>query len=115
MPSMPVGSSSASAIESSERTGWTGSLNATFILLTPHGMVVFIVPTNSVAQRCRRAGQQRRRSYIRQNSVIADHDRRRQDVAQVPADAEFAVVAIARQAAGLHRAHDGRDRELRRD
>jgi hypothetical protein len=28
---MPVGSSSASAIESSERTGWAGSLNATFI------------------------------------------------------------------------------------
>src|SRR5258708_34600119 len=107
---MPVGSSSASAIESSERTGCAGSLNATFILLTPLGMVVFIVPTNSVAQRCRRAAQQRCRSYIGQDPVIADHDRRRQDVAQVPADAEFAVVTIAGQAAGLHRAHDGRDR-----
>src|SRR5580700_9658960 len=109
---MPVGNSSASAIESSERTGWAGSLNATFILLTPLGMVVFIVPTNSVAQRCRRAGQQRGRSDVRQNPVIADHDRRRQDVAQVPADAEFAVVAIARKPASLHRAHDGGDREL---
>src|SRR6202030_604106 len=112
MPSMPVGSSSASAIESSERTGWAGSLNATFILLTPLGIVVFIVPTNSVAQRYRRAAQQRCRADIRQNPVIADHDRRRQDVAQVPADAEFAVVAIAGQAAGLHRAHDGRHREF---
>src|ERR1700682_5290707 len=109
---MPVGSSSASAIESSERTGWAGSLNATFILLTPLGMVVFIVRTNSVAQRCRRAAQQRGRSNIRQDPIVADHHRRRQDVAQGAADAEFAVVAIARQAAGLPRAHDGRDREF---
>src|SRR5580700_11561609 len=111
---MPVGNSSASAIESSERTGWAGSLNAKFILFTPLGMVVFVVVTKSIAQRCRRTAQQRCRSYIRQNPVIADHDRRRQDVAQMPADAEFAVVAIAGQAAGLHRAHDGCDRKLRR-
>src|ERR1700719_1795209 len=109
---MPVGNSSASAIESSERTGGAGSLNATFILLTPLGSVVFMVPTNSVAQRCRRAAQQRCRSDVRQNPVIADHDRRRHNVAQVPADAEFAVVTVAGQAAGLPLAHRGWSREF---
>ena len=39
---------------------------------------------------------------VREDAVVVDHDRRRQDVAQMAAEAELAVVAIAGQAAGPH-------------
>src|SRR5215475_15231190 len=46
------------------------------------------------AQRRRRAAQQRGHADIGDDAVIADHDRRRQHVAKVAADAEVAVIAI---------------------
>ena len=55
-----------------------------------------------------------RRRQIREDAIVIDHERRRQDVAQVPADAEFAVVAIARQPARAQRGEHRLRRELRR-
>ena len=51
---------------------------------------------------------------VGEDAVVVDHQRRRKHVAQMAADAEVAVVAISRQAAGAHRAHHGLDREFGR-
>src|ERR1700722_11454059 len=105
---MPLGSNSASAIESSERGELTVCLNATFIFLRLFCRIVFD-GEGSTAQRIRRAAKQRSGGDIRKDAVVADHDRRRKNVAQMTADRELAVVAIARQTAGLHCAHDCSD------
>src|ERR1700683_4598797 len=99
MPSMPDGKSSASAIASSARVElfgsvFFGSLNAMFMETRLLLLCRFAASSRLVAQRRRSRAEQRRHPDIGQDAVIADHDRRRQDVAQMAADAELAVVAI---------------------
>ena len=111
---MPVGSNSASAIESSERVDLAGSLNATFMERASFVRLSVLLAAFNRAATLGTPPSNDAVADIGEDAVVADHDRRRQNVAQMPADAELAVVAIAGKAARLHRAHDGRDGKLGR-
>src|SRR5579863_7179067 len=107
---MPDGSSNASAMESSVWGALAGCLNATFMDLTPPAFCLrhpdcFLAGSYAlVVQRLGRGAQHRRGRDVGEDTVVTDHDRRRQDVPQMPSDAELAVVAVAGEPASLHRA-----------
>src|SRR5438309_9727472 len=109
MPSTPMGRNSAAANDSSGSfDGAEGSL-AVFRALAS---ILACLRCGLVAQRAGHGAHQRGGRGIREDAIVVDHDGRREDVAKIAADAEFAIVAVAGQSASTEREHYGRYRQI---
>ena len=111
--SMPDGSNSASASVSNERLVCGSKCHVHRLLLhRPLGCHRPAAHTRPRSE-AERLLQQGRRADIGDDAVVADHDRRRQHIAQMVMMPNCCRCG-SRKAAGLHRAHDCRDRKLGR-